>query len=124
MVAKAKTLTIGPGKENFDICPMNNGAAFERAKNIIAQCEHDGSQILLDGRDCVVPGYENGNFLGATIIDHAKPGMACYDEEIFAPVMVIVRVDTLEEAIKLINDHAYGNGVAIFTKSGGNARKF
>jgi malonate-semialdehyde dehydrogenase (acetylating)/methylmalonate-semialdehyde dehydrogenase len=62
--------------------------------------------------------------LGPTIIDHANPGMACYDEEIFAPVMVIVRAGTLDEAIKLINDHHFGNGVAIFTKSGGHARKF
>ena len=71
-----------------------------------------------------VPGYENGNFLGQTIIDYAKPGMVCYDEEIFAPVMVIARVDTLQEAIDMINANQWGNGVAIFTKSGGHARKF
>jgi malonate-semialdehyde dehydrogenase (acetylating) / methylmalonate-semialdehyde dehydrogenase len=71
-----------------------------------------------------VPGYESGNFLGPTIIDNSKPGNISYDEEIFAPVMAIVRVDTLEEAIELTNNHHQGNGVAIFTQSGGNARQF
>jgi malonate-semialdehyde dehydrogenase (acetylating)/methylmalonate-semialdehyde dehydrogenase len=79
----------------------------------------------LDGRKAKIPaGYENGNWIGPSIIDHAKPGIPCYDDEIFAPVMVIVRVDTLQEAIDLINKNKYGNGVAIFTKSGGVARKF
>lgn len=68
--------------------------------------------------------HPNGNFIGPTVIDHAKPGMACYDDEIFGPVMVIVRVNTLDEAIELINKNKYGNGVAIFTRSGGAARKF
>lgn len=80
--------------------------------------------MLLDGRKVKVPGYPNGNWIGPSIIDHAAPGMACYDEEIFAPVMVIVRKDTLQEAIDFINKNKYGNGVAIFTKSGGHARKF
>lgn len=71
-----------------------------------------------------MPGYEKGNFLGPTIIDHAGPGMACYDQEIFSPVMVIVRVNTLQEGIDLINANEFGNGVSIFTASGGHARKF
>jgi len=79
---------------------------------------------LLDGRNAVVPNYEKGNFIGPTIIDHARPGMKCYDEEIFGPVMIILRVNTLDEAIKAINKNKYGNGVAIFTRSGGHARKF
>jgi malonate-semialdehyde dehydrogenase (acetylating)/methylmalonate-semialdehyde dehydrogenase len=80
--------------------------------------------VILDGRGVKVPGYEKGNFVGATVIDHVKPGMKCYDEEIFGPVMCIVRVDTVQEAIDLINNSKYGNGTAIFTKSGNNARKF
>lgn len=98
--------------------------SLARATAIIDSSETDGSKILLDGRGVKVPGYENGNFLGATIIDHSKPGLPSYDEEIFAPVMVIVRADTMQEAIDLINSNKYGNGVAIFTRSGGNARKF
>uniref|UniRef100_A0A7S3N1A6 methylmalonate-semialdehyde dehydrogenase (CoA acylating) n=1 Tax=Strombidium inclinatum TaxID=197538 RepID=A0A7S3N1A6_9SPIT len=124
IVEKTKGLTIGIGEENKDISPMNNKAALQRAENIIASSESDGSKILLDGRKPNVPGYENGFFLGPTVIDHAGPGMPCYDDEIFAPVMVIVRANTMDEAIKLINDNEYGNGVAIFTRSGNHARKF
>lgn len=69
-------------------------------------------------------GYPKGNFVGPTIIDHAQPGMACYDEEIFGPVMVIVRADTLDEAMTIANNNKWGNGTAIFTKSGASARKF
>ena len=124
IVEKTKTLSIGPGAGNFDITPMNNKAALERAVKIISSSDTDGSKILLDGRNAKVDGYPNGNWLGPTIIDHAEPGMPCYDDEIFAPAMVICRAKTLDEAIKLINNHHFGNGVAIFTKSGGHARKF
>lgn len=124
IVEKTKTMTIGAGVDNKDISPLINKAAKERAFNIISQSEKDGSKILLDGRKVKVDGYPNGNFLGATIIDHARPGHACYDEEIFAPVMVIVRANTFQEAIDLINSNKWGNGTSIFTRSGGNARKF
>ena len=124
IVEKSKSLTVGSGFENHDIPPMNTKAALERAEKIIASSESNGSKILLDGRGHKVKGYDKGNWLGPTIIDHVKPGMPVYDEEIFAPVMTIVRVDTLQEAIDLINSHKYGNGVGIFTRSGGNARKF
>ncbi|MFS8159990.1 MAG: aldehyde dehydrogenase family protein [Candidatus Roizmanbacteria bacterium] len=80
--------------------------------------------MLLDGRGVKVPGFEKGNFIGATVIDHCKPGTAAYDEEIFGPVLCIVRVNTLQEGIDLINAHQYGNGTAIFTRSGNAARKF
>lgn len=71
-----------------------------------------------------MPGYEKGNFVGATVIDEVRPGMSVYDEEIFGPVMIIVRADTLQEGIDLINKNNYGNGTAIFTKNSQNARKF
>jgi len=99
-------MTIGAGIDNPDICPLINKDSLNRALRIIGESDHDGSKILLDGRNPTVPGYEKGNFLGATIIDHSGPGMASYDEEVFAPVMTIVRVDTLDEAIKLTNSHA------------------
>lgn len=108
----------------MDICPMITREAVEKAERIIAASETDGSEILLDGRGVKVDGCPNGNFLGATIIDHSKPGLPSWDEEIFGPVMSIVRVNTMDEAIELINSNIYGNGVAIFTKSGGHARKF
>jgi malonate-semialdehyde dehydrogenase (acetylating)/methylmalonate-semialdehyde dehydrogenase len=124
IVEKTKGLTVGPGVENKDIAPMVTKEALQRAEKIIATSENNGSRILLDGRGVKVPGYEKGNFLAPTIIDHVGEGMPVYDEEIFAPVMIIVRKDSIQEAIDFINKNKYGNGVAIFTRSGGNARKF
>jgi len=82
------------------------------------------AELILDGRDVKVPGYPKGNWIGPTIIDHCKAGMACYDEEIFGPVMNIVRVDTAQEAIDFINANKWGNGTSIFTKNGHTARKY
>ena len=79
---------------------------------------------MLDGRNYVVQGYEKGNFVGPTIFTDVKKGMRIYDEEIFGPVLVIVNVDTLDEAIAFINDNPNGNGVAIFTQDGSVARHF
>jgi len=124
MVEKAKSFTIGAGEENKDLCPMVDAAALKRAEDIIGTAEGEGAKLLLDGRGVVVPGCEKGNFLGPTIIDHATPEMTCYTNEIFAPVMVILRVDTLAEAIAVINKNKFGNGCAIFTRSGGHGRKF
>ena len=124
IVEKTKGLSVGPGAENKDIAPMITKASKMRAEAIIATSENNGSKILLDGRGVKVPGYEKGNFIGPTIIDYAELGMPCIEDEIFAPVMVIVRKDTIQEAIEFINSNRYGNGVAIFTKSGGHARKF
>jgi len=124
IVEKSKKLTIGPGKGNFDIAPLVTKESKERVERLISQGDKEGAKVLLDGRGVKVPGYEKGNFVGATVIDHVKPGMSVYDEEIFGPVMILVRADTLQEAIDLINSNKYGNGTAIFTKNGHTARKF
>ena len=97
---------------------------MDRALEVIAMPGNKGSEILLDGRGVKVPGYENGNWLGPTIIDHVEPGMPIYDNELFSPVMLIVRRNTLQEAIDFVNSSKYGNGLGLFTRSGGNARKF
>lgn len=91
---------------------------------MIGQGAKEGAKVLLDGRGYKVPGYEKGNFVGATVIDEVRPGMSVYDEEIFGPVMILVRADNLTDAINLINNNKYGNGTAIFTKNGHVARKF
>jgi len=124
LVEKSSKLTVGKGAENFDVAPLITKDSLDRIQDILAKCDSDGSKIVLDGRNIKVENMPNGNWIGPTVIDHAKPGLACYDEEIFGPVMVIVRVNTLDEAINLINKNKYGNGVAIFTRSGGHARKF
>jgi len=82
------------------------------------------AKVILDGRKVKVAGFEKGNFVGPTIIDHVKPGHAVYDEEIFGPVMIIVRAKTFSEGLDIINKNRYGNGTAIFTRNGGFARKF
>lgn len=124
LVAKSKQLTVGPGVDNHDIAPLINKASLDRVLGILDSCGSDGSEIVLDGRGHKVEGHPDGNWLAPTVIDKAAPGMSCYDNEIFGPVMVIARAKTLDEAIELINANKYGNGVAIFTKSGGHARKF
>lgn len=124
ILEKTKSLSVGPGGDNSDIAPLNTKEALATLHKHLDQTEKEGGKIILDGRNHSVEGLPRGNWIGPTIVDHAKPGMACYENELFAPVMVIVRVDTLDEAIKVINSNKYGNGVAIFTKSGGNARKF
>jgi len=91
---------------------------------LIAQGAAEGAKLELDGRNPVVPGYEKGNFIAPTIFSGVKPGMKIYDEEIFGPVLVIVNVDTLDDAIALVNANPYGNGTGIFTQSGAVARKF
>ena len=124
LVEKAKQLKIGPGTdESVDIAPLNSVEALERVERLIESGAKDG-KLLLDGRKPKVDGYPKGNWVGPTVIDNVKPGMECYDEEIFGPVMLIVRCDSYQEAIDLVNSNKYGNGTAIFTRSGSAARKF
>ena len=90
---------------------------------LISSVEEEGGRIHLDGRNITVPGYENGNFVGPTIVE-AVTTMRAYKEEIFGPVLVTIMADTLDEALAIINSNRYGNGTAIFTQSGATARKF
>lgn len=126
IAAKAKKLKVAPGHfPDADIGPMISPAAKARAVDIITRSAAQGARITLDGRSPVVPaGYEKGNFLGPTMIEGAGPGIAGYDEEIFGPVLTVVTVPTLDDAIALVNKNRYGNGTALFTNSGAAARKF
>jgi len=123
LVAKSKALTVGPAHENPDVAPLQSKGGLARAVELITDGEKT-ADLLLDGRDYKVKGYPDGNWLGPTVIDNAKPGMRCYDEEIFGPAMVIVRAKDLQEAIDLTNANPWGNGTAIFTSNGNVARKF
>jgi malonate-semialdehyde dehydrogenase (acetylating)/methylmalonate-semialdehyde dehydrogenase len=91
---------------------------------LIQSAIDEGAKVVLDGRNFKPLGYEKGNFLAPTIITGVKPFMKCYTEEIFAPVLICLEVDELDDAIKLINENKYGNGTCIFTNSGPIARKF
>jgi malonate-semialdehyde dehydrogenase (acetylating) / methylmalonate-semialdehyde dehydrogenase len=110
-----------PGAE---MGPVITPASKERIVKIVTEAEAAGAAMVVDGRDLVVPGHEDGFWVGPTVLDHVKTEMTAYTEEIFGPVLVVVRVDTLEDGIKLINANPYGNGTAIFTSSGAAARKF
>lgn len=84
----------------------------------------EGAKVELDGRDLVVKGFEKGNFIAPTIVSNVTPEMTCYKEEIFGPVLITMNVDTLDDAIDIVNSNPYGNGTAIFTNSGSIARKY
>ena len=125
IVAKAKTLKVNVGTEKgADVGPVISKQARERIESLIAQGVAQGAKLDLDGRGVKVAGYENGNFIGPTIFSGVKPDMTIYTDEIFGPVLVIVSVASLDEAIALVNANPYGNGTGIFTQSGAVARKF
>ncbi|MBJ9951449.1 MULTISPECIES: CoA-acylating methylmalonate-semialdehyde dehydrogenase [Acinetobacter] len=125
LVEKAKTLKVNAGHEpQTDIGPVISPRAKARVVDLINSGVDQGAQLLLDGRDVKVSGYENGNFVGATIFNHVTTDMRIYTEEIFGPVLAIIHVDTLEQAIELINANPFGNGVGLFTQSGAIARTF
>jgi malonate-semialdehyde dehydrogenase (acetylating)/methylmalonate-semialdehyde dehydrogenase len=125
IVEKAKKLKVGPGSDpKTDVGPVVSVDARKRVESLIAAGIEDGATCLLDGRNVKVPGYENGNFVGPTILMGVDKNNRAYKEEIFGPVLVCLAVDTLEEAIAFTNASPYGNGAAIFTKSGSAARKF
>jgi malonate-semialdehyde dehydrogenase (acetylating)/methylmalonate-semialdehyde dehydrogenase len=125
IVAKAKTLKVNAGVEkDADLGPVVSKNAKHRILGLVEDGIKEGAKLELDGRAVKVAGYEKGNFIGPTIFSGVSPGMKIYTTEIFGPVMVIVGVDTLDEAIALINSNPFGNGTGIFTQSGAAARKF
>ncbi|KAI5741918.1 hypothetical protein M8J77_001164 [Diaphorina citri] len=122
---RAEALKVSAGNvPGTDLGPVISPQAKERILSLIQSGVDEGATLLLDGRNLKVPGYEKGNFIGPTILTNVKPHMKCYKEEIFGPVLVCLTVDTLDEAISIINKNPYGNGTAIFTNNGATARKF
>jgi malonate-semialdehyde dehydrogenase (acetylating)/methylmalonate-semialdehyde dehydrogenase len=125
IVAKAKSLKVNAGTEkDADLGPLISAQAKSRVEGLIEQGVKEGAKLELDGRNPKVAGHENGNFVGPTVFSGVKPGHKVYTEEIFGPVLMLVSVDTLDEAIRLVNDNPFGNGTGIFTHSGAAARKF
>ncbi|MFO0639847.1 MAG: CoA-acylating methylmalonate-semialdehyde dehydrogenase [Polyangiaceae bacterium] len=123
--AEIAKMKVGPGTDGSnDMGPLVTKAHFEKVKGYVDQGVKEGAKLVVDGRGVKVPGHENGYFLGACLFDHVKPGMVTYQEEIFGPVLGVVRVKTLKEAMDLINAHEYGNGTCIFTRDGEAARHF
>ena len=125
LVTKSKAMKVGPGSDRAaDLGPLVNPRAKERVLGLIESGVAQGAQLLLDGRDCVVKGYEKGNFVGPTVFADVTDKMDIYTQEIFGPVLTVVSVATLEDAIAFINRNPNGNGTSIFTSSGWAARKY
>ena len=125
LIPKAQSFKIGPGNEKgIDLSPVTYKELKDRIVSIVGSAEMEGAKIILDGTKYVHPKYPQGNFLAPTIIDDVTTSMTCYKEEIFGPVLICLHAKTLQEAIDLVNANPYGNGCAIFTKSGSAAHKF
>ncbi|MET7299196.1 CoA-acylating methylmalonate-semialdehyde dehydrogenase [Embleya sp. NPDC005575] len=125
LVARIATLRVGPSHDrDADFGPLVGRDALERVRGYLDIGVAEGAKLLVDGRDVRVPGHEDGYFLGASLFDHVTPSMRVYREEIFGPVLSVVRAASYEDALRLASEHEYGNGVAIFTRDGDTARDF
>jgi malonate-semialdehyde dehydrogenase (acetylating)/methylmalonate-semialdehyde dehydrogenase len=125
LVPQIKALKIGAGTNTgLDMGPLVTDAARDKVKGYIDAGVAQGANLVVDGRELIVAGNEEGFFLGGTLFDRVTPEMTIYTDEIFGPVLCIVRVNSLEDAMQLINDHEYGNGTCIFTRDGESARLF
>ncbi|MET9491878.1 CoA-acylating methylmalonate-semialdehyde dehydrogenase [Nocardia sp. NPDC006630] len=121
---RTKTIRTGDGTKGSDMGPLVTEAHRDRVASYIAAGESAGATVVLDGRTVDADGAADGFWLGPTILDNVTPEMSVYTDEIFGPVLSVVRVDTYDEALALINNNQYGNGTAIFTNDGGAARRF
>lgn len=125
LVERTKKLKVNAGHlPGTDIGPVISKQSKQRINDLIESAVKEGAEIVLDGRDISVSGYEKGYFVGPTIISNVGTSMKCYKEEIFGPVLVVLLADTIDEAIAITNSNPYGNGTAIFTTNGATARKF
>lgn len=119
------TLRIGRSDDpEADFGPLVSRDALDRVRRYVDIGVNEGAELVVDGRDFTLPGHENGFFAGATLFDRVSPQMRVYREEIFGPVLSVVRAADFEEALRLPSEHPYGNGVAIFTRDGDTAREF
>jgi len=122
---KAEAIVVGPGdKEGVDMGPLVTAQHRDKVAGYVDQGVKEGAKLVVDGRGLKVRGSENGNFLGTTLFDNVTPEMKIYRDEIFGPVLIVLRAKTLDDAIALVNRNPYADGTAIFTESGGAARRF
>jgi len=123
IAARMPKLKVGPGTDpDAEMGPLITREHRDKVAGYLADAPGEGAVVVVDGRDNDLP--KEGFFLAPSLIDSVKPGMRCYDEEIFGPVLSVARVDTYEDAMTLIDENQYGNGTAIFTRDGGAARQF
>jgi malonate-semialdehyde dehydrogenase (acetylating)/methylmalonate-semialdehyde dehydrogenase len=123
IVARIPDVVVGAGTDpDSQMGPLVTAAHRDRVAGYVAGAADEGAVVVVDGRDSAPAGP--GYFLGCSLVDGVRPGMKVYDDEVFGPVLSVVRVDTYEEAVDLVNANPYGNGVALFTRDGGAARQF
>jgi malonate-semialdehyde dehydrogenase (acetylating)/methylmalonate-semialdehyde dehydrogenase len=125
LAPRVRGLKVAPGTDpDAEMGPLVTKQHFDKVKGYIDLGVQEGAKLVVDGRTLKLQGYENGYFLGGCLFDNVQPNMRVYKEEIFGPVLAVVRVPDYNSAVKLVNDHEYGNGTAIFTRDGDAAREF
>ncbi|MFV0279978.1 MAG: CoA-acylating methylmalonate-semialdehyde dehydrogenase [Rhodoblastus sp.] len=125
LIPRVESLKIGPSTDQTaDYGPLVTAEALQRVKNYVDIGVKEGAKLAVDGRNFKMQGYENGYYMGGCLFDNVTKDMRIYKEEIFGPVLSVVRAGGYEEALQLVNDHEYGNGVAIYTRDGDAARDF
>ena len=125
VLERAGRLRTGPGLDpSSDMGPLVSGAARDKVAGLIESGVNEGAKLVLDGRNLRVEGHDDGFYLGPTLFDQVTTDMAIYKEEIFGPVLIVLRTDTIDQAIDMISGNPYGNGTAIFTSNGAAGRKF
>jgi len=125
LIPRVESLKVGPSTDgSADYGPLVTKAHMEKVKSYIDLGVEEGARLAVDGRGFKLQGYENGYYLGGSLFDNVTKDMRIYKEEIFGPVLCVLRAGTYQEALELCNDHEYGNGVAIFTRDGDAARDF
>ena len=125
LAPRVRGLKVGPGTDaDAEMGPLVTKQHLDKVRSYVDLGVQEGAKLVVDGRGLKLQGYENGFFIGGCLFDQVQPAMRIYKEEIFGPVLSVVRAGDFEAALKLVNDHEYGNGVAIFTRDGDAAREF
>ena len=125
LAPRVKTLNIAPSTApDAEMGPLVTREHRDKVKGYVDLGVEEGAQLVVDGRDLTIKGYENGFFLGGCLFDRVSTDMRIYKEEIFGPVLCVVRAPDFETALKMVNDHEFGNGTAIFTRDGDTARTY
>ena len=125
LAKKVEALKVGPGMDkNSEMGPLVTKEHLEKVKNYVDIGVKEGAKLVVDGRNLKLQGYENGYYIGGCLFDNVTQNMRIYKEEIFGPVLSVVRAKNFDEALQLVNDHEFGNGVSIFTRDGDSGRTF